>query len=470
MKKNRELLKNTLILSIGMVLPKIFTVLTIPIYSSYLDVAQFGVVDYVTTIILGLAVPVLTLQLENGVFRYLIDSKSEEEKQKNISTSFFIVFLLSLLSMIVMYFIPVDGLNTSLSRAILAIYVAVETLILYVRNVVRGLGNNGRYAFSSIISVVVNFVMLVIMMMVLKAGMIGYLLALLVPDIVSLVYLLFSEKIYHYIRFRYFDYDYLKRLLHYSLPLIPNAVSWFIINFSDKIIILSLLGAAAQGIYATANKIPNMFNMFYQAFSLAWTESAARNADKKGIEKYYSRMFNALFKVLSGGVGLLIAFAKLAFYILVHNPDYYDAINYMPLLIVSTYLSCIAAFYGSIYVACKASKKAGLTSFFAAVINLAVHFALIKSVGLHAAAISTFVSFLVLTLYRAIDINLNYYHLHYNFRMICLVSVMIILFVAAYYINLLPVMIISMVISIWLAWFLNEKMIMQILHRFIKRS
>ena len=84
MKKNRELLKNTLILSIGMVLPKIFTVLTIPIYSSYLDVAQFGVVDYVTTIILGLAVPVLTLQLENGVFRYLIDSKSEEEKQKNI--------------------------------------------------------------------------------------------------------------------------------------------------------------------------------------------------------------------------------------------------------------------------------------------------------------------------------------------------------------------------------------------------
>ena len=237
MKKNRELLKNTLILSIGMVLPKIFTVLTIPIYSSYLDVAQFGVVDYVTTIILGLAVPVLTLQLENGVFRYLIDSKSEEEKQKNISTSFFIVFLLSLLSIIVMYFIPVDGLNTPLSRAILAIYVAVETLILYVRNVVRGLGNNGRYAFSSIISVVVNFVMLVIMMMVLKAGMIGYLLALLIPDVVSLVYLLFSEKIYHYIRFRYFDYDYLKRLLHYSLPLIPNAVSWFIINFSDKIII-----------------------------------------------------------------------------------------------------------------------------------------------------------------------------------------------------------------------------------------
>ena len=83
--------------------------------------------------------------------------------------------------------------------------------------------------------------------------------------------------------------------------------------------------------------------------------------------------------------------------------------NYMPLLIVSTYLSCIAAFYGSVYVVCKESKKAGVTSFIAAVVNLVVHFALITWLGLHAAVISTFVSFLVLTLYRAYDINKHYY-------------------------------------------------------------
>lgn len=469
MGKNKQLLKNTLILTIGTVLPKIFTVLTIPIYSSYLNVEEFGGVDFVTTIILGLVVPVLTLQLENGVFRYLIDAKSVEKKKNYISTAFYLVFTLSVIAMIVMYFIPVEGLNTPTLRIILSIYVAVETLILFFRNVIRGLGNNAQYAFNSIISVVVNFIMLVITMMVLKAGVLGYMLSLLVPDVVALLYLVIKEKLYRYISIRYFDIDDLGKLLRYSLPLIPNAVSWFVINFSDKVIIISILGATAQGIYATAYKIPNMFNIFYQAFSLAWTESAVRNVDKKGIEKYYSRMFNQLFKLLSSGVGLLVAFSPIVFKILVRSEAYYEAMEYMPLLIISTYLSCLAAFYGSIYVACKASKKAGTTSFVAAIVNLVVHFALIYQIGLHAAVISTFVSFLILTIYRAYDINKNYYKIHYNFRLIGLIVVVFSLFVLFYYIDNLYLSIFSMLLSIMMAWFLNDTLIKQILKKIIHR-
>ena len=469
MNKNKQLLKNTIILAIGMVLPKVFTVLTIPIYSSYLNVEEFGGVDFVTTIILGLVVPILTLQLENGVFRFLIDAKSSEDKKKYISSSFFIVFALSLIAMIVMYFIPVSGLNTPELKIILSLYVATETLILFFRNVIRGLGNNIQYALNSIISVVVNFVMLVITMMVFKMGVFGYMLSLLVPDIVAVVFLVLKEKLYRYIRIRYISMEYLGNLLHYSLPLIPNAVSWFVINFSDKVIIITFLGQAAQGIFATAHKIPNMFNMFYQAFSLAWTESAARNADQKGIEKYYSRMFNELLKLLSAGVLLLVAFSELIFNILVRSPEYYDAVNYMPLLIVATYLSCLAAFYGSIYVACRASKKAGTTSFLAAVVNLAVHFALIKFVGLYAAAISTLVSFLVLTIYRAVDINKHYYHIRYNFRLIGLLVILFTMSIAFYYLDNIYLTVINMVLSIVMAWFLNERLIKKVLRKVIAR-
>ncbi len=469
MGKNKQLLKNTLILAIGMVLPKIFTVLTIPIYSSYLNVEEFGGVDYVTTIILGLVVPVLTLQLENGVFRYLIDAKDEEQKKRYISTGCFLVLLLSLIAMIVMYFIPITGLDTPLLRLVLSIYVAIETLILFFRNVVRGLGNNAQYALNSIISVVVNFVMLVITMMVLKAGVEGYMLSLLIPDIVALIYLIWHEKLYNYIRFSYFNQDDLGKLLRYSLPLIPNAISWFVINFSDKVIIVNMLGQAAQGIYATAYKIPNMFNMFYQAFNLAWTESASRNANKSGQERYYSKMFAELFKLLSGGLLLLIAFSQFAFKILVRGESYFEAVNYMPLLIVSTYLSCLAAFYGSIYVVCKESRKAGITSFVAAVVNLVVHFALINYIGLHAAVISTFISFLVLTLYRAYDINKHYYKIKYNYRMIGFVVIVTILFIVLYYVDNIFVMIFGMVLSLFIAYFINQKLIKQILNRLIHR-
>lgn len=469
MSRDKQLFKNTIILAIGMVLPKIFTILTIPIYSSYLNVEEFGGVDFVTTIILGLVVPILTLQLENGVFRFLIEAKTEREKKHYISTSYYLVLVLSLIAMGVMYFIPVAGLNTPSLRVVLAIYVAVETLILFFRNVVRGLGKNGQYALNSIISVVVNFVMMVITMMVLKIGVYGYMLSLLIPDVVALLYLVFKEKLYKYIGLKYVDMDYLGKLLRYSLPLIPNAISWFVINFSDKVIIVSLLGQAAQGIYATAYKIPNMFNMFYQAFNLAWTESASRNADRKGLEKYYSRMFAQLFKLLSAGAMLLIAFAPFVFKVLVQGESYFAAIEYMPLLIVSTYLSCMAAFYGSIYVAAKESKKAGVTSFVAAIVNLVVHFGLITWLGLHAAVISTFVSFLVLTLYRAYDINQHYYRIRYNYRVIILVIILMSLLVGLYYIDSLSINLLAMFISIVMSLFLNEKIIKMILRKLMRR-
>lgn len=468
MKKNGQLLKNTLILTVGMVLPKIFTVLTIPIYSAYLATEEFGSVDYITTLILSLVVPIITLQLENGVFRYLIDAKTKEDKTRYISMAFFVIVFFTFITMGIMYFIPIEGINTPLLHLIISAYIGIETFILFFRNVIRGLGNNTVYAMSSIVSVVVNFIMMVITMMVFKMGVLGMLLSLLFADVFSLLFILISAHVLQYIKIRGFNQDYLGKLLRYSLPLIPNTISWFIINISDKTIIMWFLDAAASGIYATAYKIPNMFNMFYSAFNLAWTETASRNANQDGMSHYYSRMFGQLFKILSAGALGLLAFSKIAFYILVRGEQYYDAINYMPLLIVSTYLSCIASFYGSIYIACKESKKTGISSMLAAVINLTVHFALIKYIQINAAVISTFVSFLVITLYRAYDINKHHYKLHYNKRIIMLVIILMIIEIILYYQSSYIALIINMLISVYMAYFLNEKMIKKILRRIIK--
>lgn len=470
MKKDRQLLKNTIILTIGMVLPKIITVLTIPIYSAYLKSAEFGSVDYITTLILSLIVPIVTLQLENGVFRFLIEAKTKEEKSKYISTAFVIISIFTLIAMVITYFVPVEGLTGVSTHLLLALYVGIETYILFFKNVVRGLGNNVTYALSSIISVVAYFVLMVVTMMIFKMGIVGMLISLLACDAISLLFILMRANIFKYIRLNQFDYDYLGKLLRYSLPLIPNTISWFVINISDKTIIMWFLDAAASGIYATAYKIPNMFNIFYSAFNLAWTESASRNANKVGMSRYYSRMFSQLFKILTAGLLLLLSFSKIAFYILVRSNEYYQAINYMPLLIVSTYLSCIASFYGSIYIACKESKKTGVSSMIAAVINLVVHLLLINFIGVNAAVISTFISFLVITIYRGYDINKNHYHIHYNWRLIGFTVVLTVLEILMYYQNNIIYALINILLSLYMSYFLNEKMIKDLLSKlnFIK--
>lgn len=467
--KNKQLFKNTLILGVGMVLPKLINILTIPIYSTYVDVADFGSLSYLTTLILSLIVPIITLQLENATFRYLIDTKREITQKEYISTAFFMITLMTIPTMIIMYFVPIGNFNEYYYHLIVALYVGVQTLVLFFRQTARGFGKNNYYATSSIISVLSNFGFMVLFMMVLKLGALGYFLSLLLADVMSMLYLLVRMNFFSYISLQFFSFEILGKMLRYSLPLIPNTISWFFINFFDQTIVTLLLGPAANGILSTAHKIPNMFNTFYSAFNLAWTEHSSRNSNESGLSEYYTKMFHEMLKLLTGGALGLIAFSPIVFSVLVRSKSYYDALNYMPTLILATYLSCFASFLGGIYVSCKASKNVGISSVFAAVINIVVHLGLIRFIGIHAAGISSAIAFLSLTIYRAIDINKKFYHIRYNKRLIGFVVICFVITISMYYSSNIYLKVANMLFATYIAYFLNSDLIVSLIKRVLHK-
>ena len=57
------------------------------------------------------------------------------------------------------------------------------------------------------------------------------------------------------------------------------------------------------------------------------------------------------------------------------------------------------------YIALKRTKQVGYSSVAGAIINAAINVLLIRIIGLYAASISTAVSFFVIAIYRAIDLN-----------------------------------------------------------------
>ena len=95
-------------------------------------------------------------------------------------------------------------------------------------------------------------------MLWLKTGYIGVLIALTIADIVGFIYVLFVCNIFSYFNLKYFRLEYASRMLQYALPFIPNTVSWYINQLSDRWIISIFLGAGPNGIYALANKIPSI--------------------------------------------------------------------------------------------------------------------------------------------------------------------------------------------------------------------
>ena len=93
MNKKKQLAKNTIIIFFGKVCTQLISFLLLPLYTAYLATSEYGIVDLIQTYV-TLLVPIITLELEMSIFRWLIDSRGKDkETKKLISNDFYILFL-----------------------------------------------------------------------------------------------------------------------------------------------------------------------------------------------------------------------------------------------------------------------------------------------------------------------------------------------------------------------------------------
>ena len=84
MGRKKELAFNTIIIGIGKFGTQVLSFFLLPIYTSVLSTEEYGIYDLILTISIFLT-PIITLLMEESMFRFLIDVKDEEEKGSVIS-------------------------------------------------------------------------------------------------------------------------------------------------------------------------------------------------------------------------------------------------------------------------------------------------------------------------------------------------------------------------------------------------
>lgn len=462
MSREKSLIKNTIILMIGTVLPRIINLATTPIISKYTTGAQFGYMDFITSTVLSFVVPICTLQMEQALFRFLIDAKSEKEKKVVITSGFALIFAIMAVIGVVCIFLPIDDFTGSY-KLLLVAYIWIEIICQMSRFILRAFSMYKEYSVLAALTVVVNFIALVICLLVFKTGYMGVLIALTIADVVGIIYVIFKSKMLSYIRVSCFDREVMMEMLKFSLPFVPNMVSWYVNLLSSKWIIIAVMGNGANGIYAMANKIPSIVNILYPAFNLAWTESATRSVEDEDSSKYYSKMFKMIFCVLSGGTACLLAICPYLFSFLNKNPKLNGAFDYIPPLVIATYFYCFAQFFSSIYIAIKSGKNMSISTTIAAVINVGINIALINFIGIWSAVAATFISNFALVAYRYYDINKNYYRIKINKRLMFLTIFVFIIIVASYWSKDPILWILSLVIALGYAYFITGDVFMGML-------
>lgn len=465
MSREKELAKNTLILSIGTFLPKFAALITIPIITGYLTKVEYGTYDLIATLV-SLFLPIATLQIQSAAFRFLIDCRDDvNERKRVISNIYGFLIPISVLALTILFF----ALHkiSFVTRILIVGYFFVDILMSATQQIVRGLSENKLYSMSSVIQSIVNMLLVVLTVSIARQGLNGVLVSVIVATIVSIVLLTVKSGILRDIDFRLKSVSLVKKMLGYSWPMIPNTLSSWVLSTSDRLVLTGFMGLEAVATYAAANKIPMLFTSVQGTFIFAWQENASLALSDSDVEKYYSNMFDRVFSILSGIMALLIGTTPILFWLLIRG-NYGDSYPQMPILFMGVFFSAISSFMGGIYVAHKRTKNVGLTTMLAAVCNLAIDLGTVQSIGIYAASISTLVSYTLLSIYRMHDVK-SFQKISYNYSKIGISITVLAGMCILCWVNTFTINIINVVIGIIFAFLLNKELFKSIIRAIISK-
>lgn len=451
MSKGKDLAKNTAIVSIGKICTQLITFLLLPVYTAVLSNEEYGVVDLLNTLT-SLLLPIVTLQIEQGIFRYLIDCRENNEKQIKLITTIIRFMIIQSIACIVIFLCVSPFIHNEYKYFLMAnLLMGIFSSLLL--QICRGLGDNATYAIGSFITGAFTVVLNVIFIVAFRWGAYGMLGAIAISNFICAVYIFLKRKIYKYIKPKQFDKKILKEIIKYSVPLIPNMISWWIVSASDRTIISAVIGIAQNGIYSAANKFSGVFTTLYSVFNLTWTESASININSEDRDEFFSKILDFVIRFFGCLCLGTIAVMPFVFNILI-NEKFAEAYYQIPILILGSVFNILVSFVGSIYVAKKLTKEIAKTSIISAVINIFVNIALIKSIGLYAASISTVIAYALMFIYRWIDVK-KYVKFNVNKILMFALTIMYGVTIFTYYLKNSMISVIVLVIVVVFAIITN---------------
>lgn len=453
MDKKRNLAKNTVIILLGKFCTQFLAFFLLPLYTKYLTTEEYGTYDLINTYLI-LLVPIISLELSDALFRFLIDTRKNIEKEKQVLSSIvygilIAITIVGILAVIVDNFMKIKFLYYILFNVIMMTFsnIALQSA--------RGLGNNKVYSIGSVITALCTIIISSAFLKFTKYKVEGILIATGIANLLCAIYIFVDLKLYNKIKVKAFRRTQLSQALKYSMPLIPNSISWWIINVSDRTMISTMVNVGANGIYSVANKFSSAFVSLYTVFNLSWSESASLSIEDSDKDKFFNETINQMMRLFSSmGIGL-IACMPFIFNIFVDS-NYNEAYCYIPLLIIGSILNIFVGLISAIYVAKKMTNEIAKTSILSALINIGINIFAINWFGIYGACISTICAFLVMFIYRYIDLQ-KHIKLMINFKFIISLIIIIIISGYLYYKNYFWGNIINLIIVIIYAIKLNEK-------------
>ncbi len=401
MDRNKKLLSNTFILALGTFGSKLLVFLMMPLYTAVLSSGEFSVADLISQTA-NLLIPLACVGIVDGIFRFAIDGA--EEQKKTFSSGLAVLALSSALFAVIAVIFELAGVSGGIGEYVwlVAFYVIAANFHSAVAQYIRAKGDTLLFSVGGMIGTVLTVAFNILFLIVFRMGVLGYVLSVVVADVIMTLILFFAARLYRDIDFRYVDKNKISEMLKYSIPMIPTTVFWWITNVSDRYMVSAMVSHEVNGLYSAAYKIPTLLTLICMVFMEAWQFSAVSENDEKERSDFFTSVFASYQGILFMAASVLILFAKVATVILL-DQSYYASWQYIPVLSIAMAYSAIVNFLGSVYLVKKKSVMSFVTATVGAVVNVGLNFLLIPVFSAMGAAIATFASYFIVMIIRGIN-------------------------------------------------------------------
>lgn len=387
----KKLFNDSLIFAIGSFGSKLITFFLVGFYTYYLTKSEYGTADLLLNTI-NLALPIVSLSVSEGVLRFVLDSKSQQEKVDWLRTALGTnVMGLGGLALL-LGGLRLFGLWVDLSSGVGLLsfcLLTIQSFQLILMQYIKAVGKLKTYAANGILLSLLTLLFNLLLFQRLKNMIVAYFLSLVLANLLSLGFLAVNISWRALLtRRKTVNSEQRKQLIAYSLPLIPNSAMWWILTTSSRFIMTFFLGVASNGMYAAASKIPNLLSVIGTIFLQAWQLSAVEQYHKKEAAAFYQKVFNHYSTLLLLFSGLILLFLDPLASVLL-SKEFYFAKSYIPLLLVSNFFSCISGFFGTTYIVVKKTRGILTTSLLGAAVNVLASLLLIPLIGINGASLAS---------------------------------------------------------------------------------
>ena len=417
MEKYKNLLQNIGVFVLANFAARILNFFILPLYTFYLSTEEYGTIDLFNTM-LQLLYPIFTFAIADAVLRYGISNKYD---LKEIFTIGLNTILLGFSCLTLGVFIAGIFFTDKRILFYFLLIFFVQAINSFFSAFVKALNKTKIMALITTFTGFLILTLNVLFIAILKKGINGYWSATIAGNIVGIVLYMFTCKLPAYYRTskeQKVNKKLIKEMLAYSIPLIPNALFWWINSSLDRWVLTAVTGISTVGLYSCANKIPTILSTINTIVSQAWNLSLFQTDTDEERKKFYIDVFYYFNEIIfCCSIGIIMLSKVVGNYMFLN--DFFEAWIYIPVLTMGLFYNSLNSFLGSIFTASKKTKYIFSTTIVGSVINMILNFPMVylwEGIG---AAVSTLISYLTVYYIRLNKIK-SIYEISFDMKRICL--------------------------------------------------